>query len=920
MIRVVFIVLILFQTQSFARDWNKYYKLVNSDIKSVEALNSRDLGLKVRLFELYGEKLSLLIEKERDYRIKFLETGSNKSLNKLVKLQELTLKKLDRLGAKIERETKDRKIVTKVNYYRALNYLSTKQDKKFFFYMKKAEKTNRDPKIGYQINTKLANYYYNELNYKAASFYYKKLLNDEKSPWLSKHYYNLAWSELKLDRYKNALEYLKKSHFYEKQSGYYKIGSQLVDALLLFHAYAQQTPEGLEYFKSHNLDNFDNYLKYLHYVFGHGSRKDTRYVIDKIENMKLTPKQEYQFLEKKIVVYRALKMFTRLQKDFKKFKAKLSQKQHSSVEKALKDELVIAIKGYSGYLQELIRSKRLISAKRKRIYIAFIAYNFNVLRSINPQNALEYSFYEGETHLSIGDYRKASLVYARGIKDFKSKGKKTHPFLKKTFDSLFKALEKDRSKNTKLLLFSFKMYVYFYPRTKKSNEIYQRMIAIYRGSGDEASMLRMLRDYNRAFPKMVKVQRDFYKDVLNQYIDKKDINALRALQGLINKKFLGFGRAESLAIDKVIKQIRFSKYELLAKKGKVKEAISGFMKLYQDKKGKHSFRVDALRKVLYFQNQELLFMNLSDSLIESRAFFKPSDKKKYAKELLFYAQNICFGDYQRSCLKVLNGFIADKSLILPANLKNFHFKLRSLYSDNLIKDFLAAKTIKDKNFIFKLFLLNKNAFESKLASQFYMQPAMRSVLDGEANLRVLNLFYSTLDITKTKNYVSKFNVQGIRARHLKELVNLESILAKISFNIPKAPKVKIITEQIFVQYGQALESEVGKMFTKMQSLIESSSANYLPYVLTKIIIEFEKEVRVFKKFIPESNDPDFENAMTEAITNFHRIFDGKVIELRQLYFKSLNNTLKGSGAKKYNDNIMIKPKQNGYGKIKLWQD
>ena len=60
--------------------------------------------------------------------------------------------------------------------------------------------------------------------------------------------------------------------------------------------------------------------------------------------------------------------------------------------------------------------------------------------------------------------------------------------------------------------------------------------------------------------------------------------------------------------------------------------------------------------------------------------------------------------------------------------------------------------------------------------------------------------------------------------------------------------------------------------------------------------------------------------MTEAITNFHRIFDGKVIELRQLYFKSLNNTLKGSGAKKYNDNIMIKPKQNGYGKIKLWQD
>lgn len=911
--------IILFVSNSYGRNWNKYYKLVNSDIKSVEALKSRDLGLEVRLFELYGEKLSLLIEKERDYRIKFLETGNNKKLNGLIRNQNKTLKKLDSLGNRIESRTKDAKVITKVNYYRALNYLSTKNDKKFFQYMRKAEKTNKDKKIGYQIHTKLANYYYNENKYPQASRYYKKLLYDKKSPWLTKHYYNLAWSELKQDRFKNALNFLKKAHLYERQKGYYKIGDQLVDALLLFHAYANQTREGLEYFKRYKLNNFDNYLKYLHYVFGHGSRAETRYVINDIEKMKLTLKQEYKLLEKRILVYRTLKKFSGLQKELASFKTKLNKKDRKKVDKVTREELVLAIKSYSGYLQELIKSQRLITNKRKKIYVRYIAYNFNVLRSIDPKNALEYSYFEGETHFSILDYKKAISVYSNGLKRFKATKKRKDPYLKKTFDSVFKALENDPKPNNKSLLFAFKTYIHFFPKGKKSNDIHQRILAIYKSSGNEKEMFRSLRAYNKAFPSMVRVQRNFYKQVLNEYIDKKDIASLRDLQKLVDKKFLGFGKKESLAIEKVIKQIKFSKYEQLAKSGKVKEAIDGFYRLFSDKKGKYSLRVDALRKVMFYQNKIYDFIELSKSLVTAKKFFKSKEKRIHQKEMLFYTQNICFGDYQKSCLSTLTAFKKDKSIKLLPNLENFYFKLRTLFSTNLEKDYKMAKSIPDKNFVFKILLLEKKGFSDNLYGKFYKHKQMKSVIDGEVERNVLNEFYRTLSISETKSYIRSISIPRIKNKYNSDMSKLSNVLKSVKYKLPATPKAKIITEQIFVSFGQAVENKVSGIFQAIQNTINSTDPNYLPFVLSKIIVEFEKEVAQFKKFIPVSKNADFEAAMNDAIVNFHRIFDGKIIELRSLYYRTLQNTIKGSGVKKYGNDIITTPKKNSYGQLRLWE-
>jgi len=91
-------------------------------------------------------------------------------------------------------------------------------------------------------------------------------------------------------------------------------------------------------------------------------------------------------------------------------------------------------------------------------------------------------------------------------------------------------------------------------------------------------------------------------------------------------------------------------------------------------------------------------------------------------------------------------------------------------------------------------------------------------------------------------------------------------------------------------------------------------------VLSQIVMKFEKEVDVFKTFIPVSKNKELEDAMTEAVTNFQKIFDKKLIDYRSLFYKSVDKTTKGSGSKIYNEDVITKPLAIGIRRLEVWQE
>lgn len=918
-----FVILLLFVSfSSYGKSkWQKHYDIVVKDIKTVEALKTKDLMLRVRLFELYGEKLTLLLEKENEYRIKYVETGSKKGLNNVLNLQKKTLRSIESIAKKIERQTKKKRILAKVYYYRALNFYLVKDYKRFYRNIKKAEKINKDKSIAYIINTKLADYHYNEKQYKPAERYYKKLLYNKRNKWLTKIYYNLAWSQLKLDKAGPALANLKTAHKLSRKKYYFQIGDQLIDAILLFHAYAKKTKVGLDYMLAHGINDFDNLLKYLHYIFENGSKTSTKYVIAHFDKMKLTADQEYKLLTKKILIYRTLKRFSSIQREFKVFRKKLKVLLKKKKDKRNEEELINGVKSYTGYLQELVRSKRLVNKKRKKIYVKYVAYNFNILKKIDRKNALEYNYYEGETYFLMRNYRRASFVYASGINKYKKLNKKRRDkFLDKSFDSLFKSLEKLKKPPAKTLLFAYNSYLYFYPTGPKSALVYQKLINFYRVKNNEKKMFATLRKYNKYYPKDINKQRGVYKDILNRYIKMEDIASLVKLKGIVEKNFLKFTKAEIVKLDKIINQIHFKKYDDMAKAGKYTDAIAGFFALYQDEKNEYNIRYNALLKKMFYENKTQDLENLTDTMKTTIGFFRRKEKLTHKNEILFYAQNICISDLHKNCLEVTNRIKKDKSIKMSKELDNLSFKVFTILNDVDDSIFAKATTFERKNYLFKFLLASDPNFRSPLYNQMYKFKQFRMIIDPSIEQNFWRYYFARLDLSAASEYINKISITSIKNNYNKLMGMFDRNITKTKFVLPAPPKVKEITFEVFQKYNQALEAAFINNVKSVDDAIRILHPNFLPQFLSQVVINFEKESQKIKNYIPISKDAELEKAISNRVLELNKILDLKLVEYRTLYNQALDKTSVSVGSRRYYEDVMTAPVNYGLGRVIPWQD
>ncbi len=911
----LFLFLFSFSLSSFANKtkWHKHYNLVLSDIKSVEKIPNRDMALRVRLFELYGEKLQLLLQRENEYRIRFLNTGKSKALNIVIKKQKETLVELEKIAKRIERLTDDNKVLAKINYYRSLNFSLVKKKDLFYKYIKKAEELNKDKQLGMQINLKLADHYYNEKMFSNAVVYYQKVVSGKKDQWATKNYYNLAWSYLKLEDFQKAIKAIKIAHNYEKRKGYFKIGEQLIDAILLFHAYAKKTKEGLAYLEREKIANFENLLKYIDFIYKSGEKKSLPIVINRVKKLKRSKEQEYLLTAVLVEIYRNIKKYVSLQRHIAEFRPVIRKK--SKVSKEVNKDLINKLTAYTGFLQKVIGEGVVIPDSKQDKYLKYISFNFDTLKELDPNKSFEYMYYKGETHFKVQQFDKAILIYLRSLSKNISQNKKSK-FLDKSFDSLFAAIEKSRKVKGSILVASFTTYLKYYPRSKKAAEVYKRLIAYYRSVGKDRAMFVTLRRYNRAYPNQQKDQREYYGLLIDKYIAKRDLNSISSLKKFVDKGFLGFGSKESLKLKKIMSEIYFSKYEGLAKKGKFVEAIKGFQLLFDDKKSNYELRVDSLRKKMFYQDKIYDYLNLGESLLVASNFFNVQMLKKHDEEIKFYTQNVCVGDEIDKCLRVYEAFTT-KKILYPKELQSLYFKMKSSFEP--LKLTKLPNRIERRNFLFKLYLADPKRTKNSLLKNFYQDKSRKALMDSEYQTRILQKFYKSLSYKETAEYIQKIDIPEIRKKHLAVLNNTFKILNNSSIALPKTPEVPTMTEETFGKLGGEVMQAAQNNSTMFEMVISKIDPNYLPYVLSQLILRLEKVTDEFKRFIPISKNVELEKAMNSEMESIHKYFDNQIVEYRNLYYRAVSATAIGSGARLYNEDIITKPKRVSLEKMSLWE-
>ena len=916
---VIFYLLLTNSVMGEQDRWSTHYQLVNKDIENIRSIKKKDKTLVIRLFELYGEKFALLAQKENEYRLNFLN-GTKKlgELKRIQKLQQTTLKNIDFLASTIKQGLSDRRILAKISYYRALSYQLKKDEKTFFKEMNRASQLNTDPKLTQLINTKLADYHYNNKNYSQAIKYYSRIINDPKDRWLTKHFYNLGWSLFKTGKNTQALVMLKKTVELSRSKRYFNLGDQLYDSIILFYANAHEIEEGLAYLRSKKLDTFDRLLKYLHYTFEYSKKEKAPTIINKMYGKALSVDNRFELMDKEILVYRTLKYRRKLQKQLSTFeKFLIKNRKNPDIDK--KNELVNSLISYTGYLQELIKSKNLLSQKNKAIYVRYIVFNFGLLRRLDEENSLKYRFFQGETYFNLAQYRKASRFYLRAISEYdKSKSRENRKYLARVFDSLFKSLENANVVSGKELVYTYRAYLKYFPRTNLSPIIHEKLLAYYLKSKESHRAINSLVRYNKLYPQRKSSQIKSYNILVAQMFGEKDFHGVEKIRALLKKGFLGLGNKEISKIDKDFATLTFAKYEQLEKDGKVSEAIIGFSTLAENPKQSYLIRSSALRKSMLLNDKIFSTEKLSANLVHAAKLLRSSDLRKYDDELTFYLQNVCFRSFVKECVQSFNALNSRKVIKFPKAFYELDFKNRILLGNKTEKSFARASDISERRFLFEQLLASSPNFDNSLYKKFYQIADFQKVISDSVELKFWQIYFDTLSLKKVFSFVDKLQLPDLRSKLLARIKQFNSQNEGLALALPKQPNWEKITFEAFSAYNEKLVSELFGKINLIDKEITKVDTNFVPKYLTEVINELEKINEQVKSHKPIASDQELVKAINNELLNITTVIEKKIEQYNNLYSESLAATLQMSGARRYRNTLMGQPVPSFVEGGELW--
>jgi hypothetical protein len=270
-----------------------------------------------------------------------------------------------------------------------------------------------------------------------------------------------------------------------------------------------------------------------------------------------------------------------------------------------KNELKLVV----GNTQKKVLSKRYRKNKPfiRRMLFQTIKY-FEMLALIESGKYHEWTFLAGETYFAKGEYNKAIRYYEKILISL-DKSKK-NKYFKKSLEGFLASLKKSKfsdKKKESLTLFGLKNIILIEPKSKRSDLAHQRLFSLYLKKKKINDCEDLLLNYKENFRWSHKVQEEMINKLMSYYKKKGDKKSLYfwALK-IKNKEFkvsdLSFKKANIILLS-----LKFRNVENQNIKGKKKEALSGYLKIYRDSKKDIEVKKNSAfnAAVIFFEGKDL---------------------------------------------------------------------------------------------------------------------------------------------------------------------------------------------------------------------------------------------------------------------------------------------------------------------------
>lgn len=596
---LAFSLVLSFQTSSFAADkpdpakeaaekWSKLMNLINREIQTIKGNKYSGPELKHRLFELYSEKIKLIKEKENlnllKADVKTIGANGKDSFFKSSREQYQTAQKYA-LGLIAEYPKYER--TSEIYYALAINsrdYGTSQETEQFLKLSIKFSKENS--KTMYNAKTALAEYYYNNKRYHEAIGYYNDVLTTSDDEWYGKHLYNASWCYLKERNFKKALELIKASFETTKNKKYVSMKEQINNAIGIFFVQADATHEGIEFFEKNTSPSAPSLLMLALSSMNKNNLSVTEEVLRAA--LKDTQKRKDANGEMKVRLTQ-LDIYRESKQDNSYFETANNILDLSKKNKLDTDDLFQAmnkIKEVAGFMQiNLVKDKLKEDVQYSKEDYKKIMRYFDILSSLDKKNKNQYRYYQGETALSIHDYQTALKYYVRSVMNSKLV-KDSGEIPRKSLDAMLATIELAKFKKAKedeYTIFAFKNFLIIYPKSDKSQAIYQKLFNKYFELHQMKKAVNIFIVYRKNYKEDTVIHREMLTQILDTYIKEKKTDKLAYWISKIEKGYLSFNQEYIQNSIAILGGLLFDKYQAMEKLGNIKDAMIGYESIYESK-------------------------------------------------------------------------------------------------------------------------------------------------------------------------------------------------------------------------------------------------------------------------------------------------------------------------------------------------
>jgi len=476
-----------------------------------------------------------------------------------------------------------------VYYILAKNAMEFQQGKNANKYFKMANKSSKgNVELQKKSSVSLAEAKYNKKRYAQAIPLYERALRGKKDRWYTKDAYNLAWCYFRVKSYSKAISLMLKIHSLSGKGDFINMKSMVERDLAYFYVKAGRVNEAVSFYKRIGANIPDRFISVAKYLEKEEKHSDAEKILKQALNYNPTNKQEGVIYTRLLELY---EKYGKYNSHLKACQRLFALEKSRDLNDEAKETLIYQSKRLSAKLQKQVAGKTYKGRPKVRAAKALMAVKyFKMLIELEPKEMAKWSFFTAETYYAIGYYQSAIPYYDQTNKEGDQK------MADRAADGLLAALGKPRiSKATKnkYTLPTFNYYLKNYPKTKKSYSIYQRAFNLYFSKGQLGDAERVLIDFSKNFPASRGKQEAMIAKIIDYYKKRKNYDEVERWAERVASGEFNVSSKYTNKVRIAFVSTKLEKVQRAEGKGSKKEALEGYMEIYNNKLANRSSKVNA---------------------------------------------------------------------------------------------------------------------------------------------------------------------------------------------------------------------------------------------------------------------------------------------------------------------------------------